>query len=49
MSGKAAGFDPAAFFGGLPRCIGLIDRETVDFGLKRSWLDEAIDLTRAPK
>ena len=40
-----AGFDLERFFGKLPTRIGLIDRETVDFTLQRSWFDEPIDLS----
>lgn len=40
---QAGGLDPATFFGALmPERIGLIDRETVDFTLRRTWLDEAV-------
>lgn len=45
MQVKGEAFDLENFFGTLPRRIGLISRETVDFSLNRSWLDEAIDLT----
>jgi hypothetical protein len=42
---QGSGFDPVTFFGPLlPTRIGLIERETLDFTLNRSWYDEAIDL-----
>jgi hypothetical protein len=44
-AGQGFAFDLATFFGDLlPAEIGLVDRETVDFRLQRSWYDEAIDL-----
>jgi hypothetical protein len=37
------------FFGPkLPRRIGLVDRETVEFRLNRSWYDESLDFTTLP-
>jgi hypothetical protein len=41
---RQAGFDLERFFGALPSRIGIVDRETVDFTLQRSWYDEPIDL-----
>jgi hypothetical protein len=38
-----------SFFGPkLPRRIGLVDRETVEFRLNRSWYDEPLDFTTLP-
>lgn len=43
------GFDLEQFFGNLlPDQIGLVDGETVDTLLQRSWYDEAIDLDQQP-
>ncbi len=42
------GFDLRTFFGTLPYRIGIVDRETVDFTLQRSWYDEALDMRRNP-
>ena len=39
------GFNLLSFFSRLPIHIGLIDRETVDFLIQRSWYDEAVDLS----
>lgn len=39
------GFNLLSFFSQLPIHIGLIDRETVDFLIQRSWYDEAVDLS----
>ena len=39
------GFNLLNFFSQLPIHIGLIDRETVDFLIQRSWYDEAVDLS----
>jgi hypothetical protein len=47
-SGSVGGFDLVKFFGALPTRIGVIDRETVDFTLQRSWFDEAINLAVNP-
>ena len=41
------GFDLVQFFGNLPIHVGLVDRETVDFLIQRSWYDEAVDLSTA--
>ncbi len=41
------GFNLLEFFGNLPIHVGLIDRETVDFLIQRSWYDEAVDLSTA--
>ena len=41
------GFNLIQFFGNLPIHIGLLDRETVDFIIQRSWYDEAVDLHQA--
>ncbi len=41
------GFDLNQFFGNLPIHIGMLDRETVDFIIQRSWYDEAVDLDQA--
>jgi hypothetical protein len=48
-AGTSPGFDLTTFFGGLPRHLGVIDRETVDFTLQRSWYDEVIDLTASDR
>ncbi len=43
------GFDLLTFFGDLlPKRFGLVERETVEFRLNRSWYDEAIDLDLKP-
>lgn len=42
------GVDLAAFFGGVRVRLGVVDRETVDFTIRRSWFDEAIDLGTGP-
>ncbi len=45
-----AGFELLTFFGAaMPENIYLIDGESVDFYLQRSWFDEAIDLTASPR
>jgi hypothetical protein len=41
------GFNLVQFFDNLPIHVGLIDRETVDFLIQRSWYDEAVDLSSA--
>jgi hypothetical protein len=41
------GFDLVQFFSNLPIHIGLLDRETVDFIIQRSWYDEAVNLDQA--
>ena len=47
--GQPFAFDLATFFGNLlPDEIGLVDRETIDFRLQRSWYDEALDLDPPP-
>lgn len=40
------GFDPATFFDGIQVRIGVVDHETVDYTIRRSWCDEPIDLGR---
>jgi hypothetical protein len=42
---NARGFNIATFFGQMPDRIGIIDRDSVDFTLQRSWYDEPVDLT----
>ena len=39
---SGSGVDVAAFFAGLPTRLGLVDAETVDFTIRRSWYDEPI-------
>ncbi|MFL5628560.1 MAG: hypothetical protein ACJ788_23510, partial [Ktedonobacteraceae bacterium] len=41
------GINLVHFFDALPIHVGLIDRETVDFLIQRSWYDEAVDLSSA--
>lgn len=38
------GVDLTTFFAGIPVRFGVVDRETVDFTVRRSWYDEAVDL-----
>lgn len=38
------GVDPARFFAGMQVRVGVVDLETVDFTIRRSWFDEPIDL-----
>jgi hypothetical protein len=44
----AGGVNPWDFFGGVSLRVGIVDHETVDFTIRRSWYDEPIDLTRQP-
>jgi hypothetical protein len=39
---NAQGFDPAKFFTGVGARLGVVSQETVDFTIRRSWLDEPI-------
>jgi hypothetical protein len=43
-----AGVDLGVFFAGLQVRLGVVDRETVDFTVRRSWYDEPIELGRRP-
>jgi hypothetical protein len=38
------GVDPARFFSGIPVRVGIVELETVDFTIRRSWYDTPIDL-----
>jgi hypothetical protein len=42
------GVDPGQFFDGVQLRIGVVDHETVDFTIRRSWYDEPIDLRTDP-
>ncbi len=38
------GVEPSTFFAGVDVRLGTVDRETVDFTIRRSWYDEPIEL-----
>jgi hypothetical protein len=42
------GTSPWQFFEGVSLRFGVVDHESVDFTLRRSWYDEPIDLSRGP-
>jgi hypothetical protein len=46
--GALNGVDPWVFFDDVSVRYGLVDHETVDFTIRRSWYDEPIDLSRDP-
>jgi hypothetical protein len=44
VDSPAEGLDPTIFFAGLRLRVGVVDQETVDFTVRRSWYDCPIDL-----
>ena len=47
LDAPGGGVDIGAFFAGASLRIGLVDAETVDFSIRRSWLDEPVRLDGA--
>jgi hypothetical protein len=43
----AGGFDLATFFDGVSIRVGVVDHETVDFTIRRSWCDEPLPAAQA--
>lgn len=42
------GVDPGTFFRGMRVRVGVVDHETVDFTIRRSWYDEPVPVGRNP-